>query len=150
MKSQSNRWAKQNDNDSESKMPPLSGSDIVVVEDDRGMRNFLSMILEEDDHRVTSVASGTDFVGAATKTGYPESTVGSLDLVVLDWCLPGMSGAQFLKWVRQLGVSVPILVISSFFNEDALREATELGATMVLSKPFDVDDFQSAVKGLTA
>lgn len=128
----------------------VSEADVLVIEDAPGMRDFLEELLSECGFEAAGVPSGVDGITVVEQFSLPEQLLASFDLIVLDWCLPGMSGDQVLEWLRNRGSTVPVLVISSFFDNEVLEQANQLGASTVLSKPFRVRDFLDTVKALTA
>ena len=56
-----------------------------------------------------------------------------------------MSGLRVVEAIRRWGLRMPIILITAFGSEETLNEAFQLGATAVLSKPFDIDDLRAAV-----
>jgi CheY-like chemotaxis protein len=66
-------------------------------------------------------------------------------LIVSDVRMPGMSGLRVVEAIRRWGLRMPIILITAFGSEETLNEAFQLGATAVLSKPFDIDDLRAAV-----
>jgi two-component system OmpR family response regulator len=72
----------------------------------------------------------------------------SIDLVILDLMLPGMSGYAVCEAIREAGNQVPVLILSArTLSEDRTR-GFEVGADQYLMKPFDLDELLSRVRGL--
>ncbi len=60
------------------------------------------------------------------------------DLIVLDWCMPGMSGLDLLKTIRQRGSDVPVLMVTAIGTQrEQVIEAVQAGVSDYLLKPFD-------------
>lgn len=111
----------------------MPGGRILVVDDDLTVRDTLGRVLEEEGYRVEYSANGAD---ALDKVPGFEPHV-----IVLDLMMPGMNGRQFLATLRQdLGIThIPVLVITAI-NGLTLQQASAMGITDVVEKPFDLDD----------
>lgn len=70
-------------------------------------------------------------------------------LVVSDYKMPVMDGAQFLKAARRNDPDLPIIIISGLMNMPELLKVANMGVTLVLEKPFDAEDFLLQVARLT-
>ena len=75
------------------------GRTILIVEDDRGVRESLAAVLEHEGHRVVEAENGNDGLDAATD--HP-------DLVILDVNLPGIDGLEVCRRLRARRIDVPI------------------------------------------
>lgn len=71
-------------------------------------------------------------------------TINDLELVILDWNMPVMSGRETLKNIREL-YDVKVLVLIKFENKNDVMEAVDLGATNYMLKPFRVNDLQEKI-----
>jgi DNA-binding response OmpR family regulator len=115
-------------------------ANILVVDDERNVRNLIKKILEENDHSVTTIATGEEALVELRKSKF--------DLLVLDLKLPGMSGTELLKRMRQEGIEVPTLIVSAVTNAAPIVEAMKQGAEDYLSKPFSAQDLLKKVEEL--
>ncbi|WP_448520990.1 response regulator [Pseudothermotoga sp.] len=115
-------------------------ANILVVDDERNVRNLIKKILEENDHSVTTIATGEEALVELRKSKF--------DLLVLDLKLPGMSGTELLKRMRQEGIDVPTLIVSAVTNAAPIVEAMKQGAADYLSKPFSAQDLLKKVEEL--
>lgn len=115
---------------------------ILIVEDEPGLRDVLSVALEADGYRVATCPDGR----AAMK--HLRST-GSTCLIVLDLMLPVMNGRVFRDLqLRDRSLAwIPVIVVSGAF--DAVRDAHELGASAFVRKPVDVDELRATVARVT-
>ena len=111
---------------------------VLVVDDERSMRELLQTILEVEGYRVLCAESGEDAVKVFTSDE-------SIDLVIQDLKMPGMDGRQLLRWFQSRDVGVPIVVITAFSTWDDAVEAMRLGAYDYIKKPFDTDTIRSVV-----
>jgi two-component system OmpR family response regulator len=115
---------------------------ILVVEDERHLAAGIKYNLEAEGYRVSLAADGPAAIAAF------EEDETSIDLLVLDIMLPGMSGYQVCEALRERGSDVPVLILSArTLSEDRTR-GFDVGANQYLSKPFDLDELLSRVRNL--
>lgn len=116
-----------------------SDADIVhVVDDDEAMRDSMAFLLRAGNFRVQTYAAATDFLEAL-----PQIKAGC---VVTDVRMPGMSGIELLQRLRELKVSLPVIVVSGHGDVPLAVEAMKTGALDFIEKPFDDDVFLRAVR----
>jgi DNA-binding response OmpR family regulator len=117
---------------------------ILVVEDEEHLAIGIKYNLEAEGYLVTTVGDGQ----AALKVFQDHPA--SVDLVVLDLMLPGMSGYAVCETLRQQGNEVPILMLSArTLTEDRIR-GFDVGTDVYVQKPFDLDELLSVVRNLLA
>ena len=114
----------------------------LVVDDDPGLLGLLERLLELDDLEVTAVASGEEAIAAA-RAQRP-------DLAILDVNLPGLSGYEVCRALREAyGPTLPIMFVSGARTEPYDRVAgLLLGADDYLVKPFAPDELLVRVRAL--
>ena len=112
---------------------------ILVVDDDRLVLAALAEGLRTAGYRVTSVASGADALGV---TDTP-------DLALLDVRMPGMSGIQLGRKLREQG-GVPFLFLSAYGDQEIVKQATEEGALGYLVKPLDIQQIVPSIEAALA
>src|SRR2546426_5117598 len=103
---------------------------ILVVDDERGMREVLSTILGRAGHSVVTAADGQEAL----------QLVGSdiFDLVITDLKMPGrLGGMEILKAVKDIAPDTVLLVLTAYATLEVGIEAVKLGAYDVLTKPFN-------------
>jgi len=113
---------------------------ILLVEDESKVARFIARGLSADCFAVDTVADGNSGLDLATAYQY--------DLIILDLMLPGMSGTEILRHLRQKDPNVPVLVLSA---RDAVADKVghlELGADDYLTKPFALAELLVRVKAL--
>ncbi len=108
--------------------PPDHAPHILVVDDDRRLRDLLSRFLGENGYRVTTAASAAE---ARAKSG---SVV--FDAMVLDVMMPGETGFEFLRRVRA-DSPIPTLMLTARSDANDRIEGLEIGADDYLAKPFE-------------
>ena len=116
-----------------------SDADIVhVVDDDEAMRDSMAFLLRAGNFQVQTYAAARDFLEAL-----PQIKAGC---VVTDVRMPGMSGIELLQRLRELKVSLPVIVVSGHGDVPLAVEAMKTGALDFIEKPFDDDVFLRAVR----
>jgi DNA-binding NtrC family response regulator len=111
---------------------------ILIVDDEPGMRNFLVKTLVPRCRSVMSAGSaeeGAEFVQAQ-----------HVDLIILDISLPGQSGLNWLKTLREGGYRGHVVLITAFADLDTAIEALRAGASDFILKPFRVPQILNAIK----
>jgi PAS domain S-box-containing protein len=112
------------------------GGHILVVDDDADVRNFIADVLADLGHRVETV-EGAETALSALADARP-------DLLLVDFAMPGMNGAQLAREARQLHPGLPIVFVTGFAESDQLEAA--LGSEVaVLRKPFGIDGLTAIV-----
>jgi two-component system copper resistance phosphate regulon response regulator CusR len=113
---------------------------ILVVEDDRTVGQYVRRGLEEQRLHVDLVDDGLE--------GLRFASGGSYDLVILDLRLPGMSGLEVLRTLRDRGLTVPILVLTAQDAVDFKVQALRSGADDYVTKPFAFEELLARVEAL--
>ena len=108
---------------------------ILVIEDDAEVRRVIVESLESAGHSVRSAASGED--------GLVQMRQARPDLLMVDYAMPGMNGAQVIAQVRAMDGATPILLSTGY--ADMAEVARVLPSTSILLKPFDVAALLGAV-----
>lgn len=113
-------------------------SGVLVIEDNPSIRELIELLLEDEAWPVTAA-----YAWGEAQAWLRQETP---DLVITDWLLPDLSGADLVRRLRQsLPATTPILVLSAA-NDAAY--ATQIGASEFLAKPFDPDELIECVKRL--
>lgn len=110
----------------------MIGLNILVVEDDLDLRTFYQLALRERGHAVNAVANGAEALEAMS----PE-----IDLVVTDLTMPIVPGEKLIAQLRAKHEfrDLPVLVVTAHPGD--LKPELRTGRTVVLRKPFELDDF---------
>ena len=104
---------------------------ILIIDDEDGIRNVLSDILTDEHYQVFKAADGPE--------GLRLLSVELIDLVFLDVWMPGMGGLDVLKAIRETYPELPVLMISGHANIDMAVRAVKNGAWDFLEKPLSMD-----------
>ncbi|MBK1662465.1 response regulator [Paracraurococcus ruber] len=116
---------------------------ILVVDDDREIRDLLSKFLERQGMRVSAARDAKE-----ARKLWP---LGRYHLVVLDLMLPGESGLDFAKWLRGQGPGeggVPIVMLTAMSEETDRIVGLELGADDYLGKPFNPRELLARIRAV--
>ena len=100
---------------------------ILVIEDEKNIRNFISSVLTSQQYQVISSSTGRD--------GLSQAASQCPDLILLDLGLPDINGLEVLKQLREW-TQVPILILTAWDREDEKVDALDAGADDYLTKPF--------------
>jgi two-component system OmpR family response regulator len=115
---------------------------ILVVEDEEHLATGIKYNLTAEGYRVTTVGDGP----SALK--FVREAPDDVDLVILDLMLPGMSGYAVCETLRAEQKEMPVLILSARTLAEDRTRGFDVGADQYLTKPFDLDEFLSRVKGL--
>jgi DNA-binding response OmpR family regulator len=113
---------------------------ILVVEDDKALREVVVAVLKEDNYFVEQTDSGDEGLFMAEQDIY--------DILILDIMLPGMSGLEIVKSLRAKAIAVPILLLTAKDSIEDRVNGLEAGADDYLVKPFAVPELLARVKAL--
>ncbi len=110
---------------------------VVVIEDDTGVRESLVGLLRSMKFNVTAFSSATEFSS--------RGQLGSVGCMILDVRLPGQSGIEFYEEVRSLGFHRPVIFMSGHADVPIAVRAMKAGAVEFLTKPVREQDLLDAV-----
>jgi two-component system response regulator ArlR len=111
---------------------------ILVIEDEVGISNFLSQGLEEEGYSVEVANDGLK--------GLEKATTKTVDLILLDWMLPGLSGLEVCKKIREKNQTVPIIFLTAKDTIQETIEGLKAGANDYIKKPFSFDELLERIK----
>src|SRR3954470_4227725 len=110
---------------------------VLIVDDDEGMRDTLTAILKRD-YRVLRVVSG--------EAALPVLNRETVDLVLLDVRLPGISGFEVLRIIKENYRLIEVIMISAINDIETAVQAMKHGAYHYITKDFDYDQLRSRVR----
>jgi two-component system OmpR family response regulator len=114
---------------------------ILVVEDDKRISDFLIKGLEENGYMVTLCRSAEEVIVDFLNIAW--------DLLIVDIMLPGMDGRQLVSTLRYKNCHAPVLMLSALNTVQDKVDSLDLGADDYLTKPFHFDELLSRIKALT-
>lgn len=106
-------------------------STVLVVDDERGIRNILSEILQNEGLKVLEAEDGSKALELFKKN--------PVDLVFCDIKMPGMDGVEVLKEMMRINADVPVVMLSGHGTIDTAVECIKAGAYDFISKPVDLN-----------
>ena len=113
---------------------------LLVVEDEAGIRDLLVRGLTEDGHEVEGTSTAEDAMQLASQ--------GLFEGYLLDVMLPGLSGNDLCRWLREQGVKVPILMLTARSGLADKVNGLDSGADDYLTKPFEVAEVKARLRAL--
>jgi two-component system phosphate regulon response regulator PhoB len=117
-----------------------NGARILLVDDDVEVRDVVGAMLEAVGFEIASAATGED--------GLKELEARAIDLVVLDWTLPGMSGLDLCRAVRARWTKTPVLFLTANATSRDVVDAFAGGADDYVVKPFRAPELGARIFGL--
>jgi two-component system, OmpR family, response regulator MprA len=114
---------------------------ILVVDDERAVRDSLRRALELEGYQVELAADGAEAIERLTTDGGP-------DAVVLDVLMPGIDGIEVCRYIRRTGSSLPVLMLTA---RDAVGDRVaglDAGADDYVVKPFALEELLARVRAL--
>jgi DNA-binding response OmpR family regulator len=101
---------------------------ILVVDDDRDICDLVAIKLESAGHEVVTRTDGAQALEAGLEGGW--------DVIVLDVMMPGMSGIDVLRALRDRGVDTPVILLTARGQEKDIEAGFAAGASHYVTKPF--------------
>ncbi|OQY31807.1 MAG: sigma-54-dependent Fis family transcriptional regulator [Spirochaetaceae bacterium 4572_59] len=102
---------------------------ILVVDDEKNIRESLKMLLEMEGYQVSSAENGLSAQRMLEENNY--------DMGVFDLKMPGMDGLELLAWLKSENRDLPVVMISAFGQVEDAVKALKTGADDYITKPFD-------------
>ena len=116
---------------------------ILIIDDDRELAQTISELLLDEGFAVETACNGRDGIRLQNANPY--------DLIITDIVMPEEDGLEVIMWVRKTHPNTKLIAISGggyFDSCDYLLMAKELGAKLVLVKPFEIKSLLSGVRRL--
>ena len=111
---------------------------VLIVDDEKSMREFLSIMLRKEGYAVTVAAHGPEALALIDKEIF--------DVVISDVKMPGLSGIDVLKAVKAAAPSTIVLMMTAYASTETAVEAMREGAYDYLTKPFSLGQIDVIVK----
>lgn len=105
---------------------------IMVADDDAAIRELLKTFLEEEGYTVSEAATGQEALEGLK--------AGTSDLLLLDMRMPGMTGLDVLKQLREQQGELPVILMTAHGSPNIAIQASSLGAYGYITKPFELGD----------
>ena len=113
-------------------------SNILIVEDDLSMKEFLNDLLTSEGYNVDSSIHGGDAKKKVERKSY--------DIVITDVVMPEVDGIEVLRYVKEKSPDTSVIVITGYSTIKQAVELVKMGADDYFNKPFDNDDMLLVIK----
>ena len=110
---------------------------ISIIDDDEAIRRSLDDLIRSAGLRARVFSSAEAFLQS--------NQMSEIDCLILDLCLPGMSGLELQRQLAEDNFDLPIILMTAHENGDQRRQAVEAGAVAFLNKPFEEADLLNAI-----
>ena len=111
--------------------------DILAVDDDEVILDYIQEILEEKGHKVFTHANSTEGLAHAEEREF--------DLILLDLKMPGLDGMQVLARLNEMGSLAPVIILTGYGSREKVQESMRRGAFDFIEKPFEIVPFTRTV-----
>ena len=113
---------------------------VLLVDDEIALTDSLSRVLRREGYDVQVASDGS--------AGYNQAIAETFDLFILDWMLPGQSGIDLCRRLRQQGIATPVLFLTAKDTIDDRVQGLDSGADDYLVKPFELRELLARVRAL--
>ena len=112
--------------------------DVLVVDDEAGFRDALTIFLTREGHRPTTAANGRE--------GLERFRDGTFDVVVTDCAMPELFGDKLASAIKEISPQTPVILVTGF--GDLVEPTAEID--VILSKPFRLSDFRETLESVVS
>jgi two-component system response regulator PilR (NtrC family) len=116
----------------------MSAARVLIVDDEKSMRDLLSITLEKAGYEVAAADGGEAAIEAIRKE--------SFDAIITDLRMPKVDGLQVLRAARDLSPDTAVIVVTAVASTETAVEAMKLGAYDYVTKPFKLDEVDLIIK----
>ena len=116
----------------------MSAARVLIVDDEKSMRDLLTITLEKAGYDVTAAEGGEAAIEAIRKD--------SFDTIITDLRMPRVDGMQVLRAARDLSPETAVIVVTAVASTETAVEAMKLGAYDYITKPFKLDEVDLVIK----
>jgi DNA-binding response OmpR family regulator len=111
----------------------------LVIEDDAAIRRLVEKILKRENFDVAMAADGREALEVLQSRPF--------DVIVLDLMIPEVDGFEIIEFMKSANMTTPVAVVSAVSQQALTRLDLDV-VKVVISKPFDLDEFAKAIVGL--
>lgn len=113
-------------------------STILVIDDERSMRDFLAIMLKKEGYQVQLAENGKTAMTAISKNVF--------DVIISDIRLPDIDGLELLKHCKKVSPDTDFILITAYASTETAVEAVKMGAADYIYKPFDIDEMRIIIR----
>ncbi|MCE2935655.1 MAG: response regulator transcription factor [Cyclobacteriaceae bacterium] len=114
---------------------------ILLVEDEPKLHDFVRKGLQQQGYQVQGAASGSEALELAA--------VHTFDLILLDIMLPGQTGFEVLENLKKFNVKTPVIILSALSTTENVIAGLDKGAVDYIKKPFDFGELLARIRAVT-
>ena len=111
---------------------------ILIVDDEKSIRDFLEIMLKKEGYKVASASSGEEALKLVNQINY--------DLVISDIRMKGMSGVELLKSIKEINPETVVLMVTAYASVDTAIDAMKAGAYDYIAKPFKIEEVKHIIR----
>ena len=111
---------------------------ILIVDDEKSIRDFLEIMLKKEGYKVASASSGEEALKLVNQINY--------DLVISDIRMKGMSGVELLKNIKEINPETVVLMVTAYASVDTAIDAMKAGAYDYIAKPFKIEEVKHIIR----
>ena len=115
---------------------------ILIADDEEGLRFSLASILEIEGYSVQTAGDGLEALELVKSNTF--------DIAFFDIRMPGMNGVEAFKKIKEISPETIVVMMTAYAMNDLIKEAIKEGAFACISKPFEIDDILNMVKEINA
>ena len=116
----------------------MSKHRILIVDDEKAMREFLEIMLRKEGYDAMSMESAAKALEFC-KENYA-------DLVITDLKMPGMNGVEFIRALKELDPSLLVIMVTAYASVETAIDAMKAGAYDYFTKPFNIDEVKINIR----
>lgn len=116
----------------------MANKKIIVIEDEVKIARFLELELKHEGYDVETIQEGREAFNKVLKNGY--------DLIILDLMLPGLSGVEICRRIRQQGNQKPIIMLTAKDDVSDKVMGLDIGADDYMTKPFAIEELLARIR----
>lgn len=113
--------------------------DILVVDDQPGVRYLLNVVIKDVGHKVHTAQNGFEAIEKVRMV--------QPDLIFMDIRMPLMGGLEALAKIKLMAPETKVVIMTAYSSDDTIEQAEKQGALCCMAKPFDVDDIKNFLEG---
>ncbi len=117
-------------------------ANILVVDDEQGIRELLEIMLQREGYQVTAEADGAKALQRCRKEIF--------DLIITDLKMPGMDGISFIREVKKISPTSMVILITAYASAETALAAMKEGAYDYIEKEFNVEDLKRIIRNALA
>lgn len=111
---------------------------VLVVDDDKSMRDFFCIFLKQEGYKIQCADSGKNALELLERKEF--------DLVITDIKMPGVNGVDVLKKVNLLNLNSPVIMVTAYASNETAQEAINQGVYDYITKPFNIDEMRIIIR----